>query len=259
MASFSFDKCWFPLPIINACSFQSQAAARVSAGFGRHGVDYSIDDTDDGCLDVEGNDVRRQRSFGGRVSTCCTSSLWTNAQDHWRRCCDGGGLEAQAVSALWESEFQWTSPALGWTVSVSCDGRRCCGEVAGIPGWGAADLLLGRWSWSPWPRLRLNAGAPLRGLGGSPWSQSDLAVPLQSQGALAPLVFQDVLSNRDAPHCNGAGTRPGRDGRHSADDWTGCHFEEETSLRQLSCAFLCAFDGDHSETPRSFEFVHFNV
>ena len=55
MASFSFDKCWFPLPIINACSFQSQAAARVSAGFGRHGVDYSIDDTDDGCLDVEGN------------------------------------------------------------------------------------------------------------------------------------------------------------------------------------------------------------
>ena len=75
MASFSFDKCWFPLPIINACSFQSQAAARVSAGFGRHGVDYSIDDTDDGCLDVEGNDVRRQRSFGGRVSTCCTSSL----------------------------------------------------------------------------------------------------------------------------------------------------------------------------------------
>ena len=60
--------------IIYVCSFQSQVASRVSTGFG-HGVDYSIEDTDNGCLDAEGDDVRRQRSFDGRVSTCCTSSL----------------------------------------------------------------------------------------------------------------------------------------------------------------------------------------
>ena len=76
MASISFDKCWFPLPIIiSVCSFQSQVASRVSTDFGRHGVDYSIEDTDNGCLDAEGDDVRRQRSSDGRVSTCCTTSL----------------------------------------------------------------------------------------------------------------------------------------------------------------------------------------
>ena len=273
MASISFDKCWFPLPIIiSVCSFQSQVASRVSTDFGRHGVDCSIEDTDNGCLDAEGDDVRRQRSFDGRVSTCCTSSLWTNAQDQCRRCCNGGGLEAQAVSAFWDSQSsngllllrdeQSQLAGMAGVVVEKLPGfqdevPRVCYLVIDprLHGQGFGSMLVRQCE--DWAAARGHRAIWLFVLRHKErlcqwYSKMGYQTVEEHRTATVPVAGQGKME--------GTVQMLGREVTLKRKPlWVNLFVHFMRIWWRSFWDILCAFDEDHSETLRSFKFVHFNV